>query len=67
MATRASTRTNEKNSIKPTGGTQAAQATHSDAVRELITHGARIQLASIAAASKFLLTKTPKPRKRTRK
>src|SRR5207245_9216846 len=53
MATRASTRTNEKNSIKPTGGTQAAQATHSDAVRELITHGARIQLASITAASKF--------------
>jgi hypothetical protein len=53
MATRASTRTNDKNSIKPNGGTQAAQTTESDAVRELITHGARIQLASITAASKF--------------
>jgi len=52
MATTASTRTNDKNSVKPTSGT-AAQATNSDAVRELITHGARIQLASITAASKF--------------
>jgi hypothetical protein len=53
MATTASTRTNDKNSVKPSGGTQAAQATSSDAVRELIAHGARIQLASITAASKF--------------
>jgi len=53
MAERASTRTNNKNSIKPTDCTQAAQATHSDAVHELITHGARIQLASVTAASKF--------------
>ena len=39
MATTASTRTNGKN--------------EANAVRELITHGARIQLASITAASKF--------------
>ena len=31
----------------------ARQETHTDAVRELITHGARIQLASITATSKF--------------
>jgi hypothetical protein len=48
MATTTSTRTNDKNP-----DTEGAQAPHSDAVRELITHGARIQLASITAASKF--------------
>lgn len=53
MATTASTRTNDKNSVKPTAGTQDAQPTDRDAVRELIAHGARIQLASITAASKF--------------
>jgi hypothetical protein len=53
MATTASTRTNDKNSVKPMAGTRDAQPTHRDAVRELITHGARIQLASITAASKF--------------
>jgi hypothetical protein len=53
MATTASTRTNRKNSGESTGDTQAAQAPRSDAVRELVTHGARIQLASITAASKF--------------
>jgi hypothetical protein len=55
MATTASTRTNDKNSVKPTGGTRDAQATDSDAVRELIAHGARIQLASITTASKFFV------------
>jgi hypothetical protein len=53
MATTASTRTGDKNSVKPTGGTQAARATNRDAVSELIAHGAQIQLASITAASKF--------------
>ena len=53
MATTASTRTNRQKSGESTGGTQAAQATHPDAVRELVTHGAGIQLASITAASKF--------------
>jgi hypothetical protein len=32
MATTASTRTNDKDSVKPMGGTQGAQATHTDAV-----------------------------------
>ena len=54
MATTASTRMNDKNSVNASGGTQAAQGTNSDAVRELIAHGARIQLASITAASGFL-------------
>ena len=53
MATTASTRTNGKNSLKSTGGKPVAQAPDSDAVRELLAHGARIQLASITAASKF--------------
>jgi hypothetical protein len=55
MATTASTRTNRKNSGESTGGTQAVHATHSDAVRELVAHGARIQLASITTASKFIV------------
>jgi hypothetical protein len=55
MATTASTRANDKNSVKPTGGTRDTQATDSDAVRELIAHGARIQLASITTASKFFV------------
>ena len=55
MATTAPTRANDKNSVKPTGGTRDAQATHSDAVRELIAHGARIQLASITTASTFFV------------
>jgi hypothetical protein len=48
MATTTSTRTNGKN-----GRRQVAEGPQSDAVRQLITHGARIQLASVAAASKF--------------
>jgi hypothetical protein len=35
------------------GGRQASADMHTDAVRELIAHGARIQLASLTAASKL--------------
>jgi hypothetical protein len=39
---------------KANGGQQAKPTVRTEEVRELIAHGARIQLASLTAASKFL-------------
>jgi hypothetical protein len=70
VATTASTRAHDKNSVKPTGGAGDAQTTHSDAVRELIAQHLRdVTALPNAAVSHFTeeLAKTPTARKRTRK
>jgi hypothetical protein len=53
MARTNSTQRNDEISVKPSGSAGSPQAGQSDAVHELIVHAARIQLASITAASRF--------------
>jgi hypothetical protein len=53
MVRTASTQRNDESSVKPSGSRGSPQAGHSDAVHGLIVHAARIQLASITAASRF--------------
>jgi hypothetical protein len=53
MATTTHTQRKER-STRANGGEQAKQQTHTDAVRELVVHTARIQLASLTAASRFV-------------
>jgi hypothetical protein len=53
MATKASTRQNRK-PVKAPGHSETEQDGRSEAVRELVADVARIQLASITAASRFI-------------
>jgi hypothetical protein len=53
MIRTASTRRNDESSLKPSGSSGSPQPGQSDALHELIVHAARIQLASITAASRF--------------
>jgi hypothetical protein len=54
MTKTASTRRNDESSVKPSRSPSSPQAGHSDAVRELVVFAARIQLATITAAGRFL-------------
>ncbi len=54
MATTASTRRSAETSAQPRWDSGVAQGRQADAVREVIVHAARIQLASITALSRFL-------------
>jgi hypothetical protein len=53
MATTASKRTSDKVSV-PTGGSPA-NGGHPDAVRELVVHATRVQLATVTSASKLVV------------
>jgi len=54
MATAASKRTNDKSSTQ-VGGSSTSNGRHSDAVRELLVHGTRVQLATLTSVSKFFV------------
>jgi hypothetical protein len=54
MTTTASTRRSAETSAPPSGDSSVAHGQHAEAVREVIVHAARIQLASITALSRFL-------------
>jgi hypothetical protein len=53
MATTTATQSRQP-AAKANGGREAKPNMQTEAVRELIAHGARIQLASLTAASRFL-------------
>ena len=54
MATTASKRTGDKASAR-TGGDSPSNSTDSDAVRELLVHATRVQLATLTSMSKFVV------------
>ena len=54
MAIAASKRTNDKSSTQ-VGGSSTSNGRHSDAVRELLVHGTRVQLATLTSVSKFFV------------
>ena len=54
MATAASKRTSDKSSTQ-VGGSSTSNGRHSDAVRELLVHGTRVQLATLTSVSKFFV------------
>jgi hypothetical protein len=54
MATTASKRTSDKASAH-TGGATTSNGSDSDAVRELLVHATRVQLATLTSMSKFLV------------
>jgi hypothetical protein len=54
MATAASKRTSGK-STTHVGGSSTSNGRHSDAVRELLVHGTRVQLATLTSVSKFFV------------
>jgi hypothetical protein len=56
MASTASKRTSDKTSPQTTSESAASSnGSHSDAVRELLVHATRIQLATLTSLSKFLV------------
>jgi hypothetical protein len=54
MTTATSTRNGNKTST-PAGASSTSNGRHSDAVRELLVHATRIQLATLTSASKFFV------------
>jgi hypothetical protein len=54
MATTASKRTSDKGSTQ-TRGSSTSNGRHSDAVRELLVHATRVQLATLTSVSKFFV------------
>ena len=54
MATTASKRTSDKASTQ-TRGSSTSNGKHSDAVRELLVHATRVQLATLTSVSKFFV------------
>ena len=54
MATTASKRTSDKASTQTRGGS-TSNGKHSDAVRELLVHATRVQLATLTSVSKFFV------------
>jgi hypothetical protein len=54
MATTASKRTSDKPSTQ-TRGRSSSNGRHSDAVRELLVHATRVQLATLTSVSKFFV------------
>jgi hypothetical protein len=55
MATTAPKRTTNKTSTESSGNSATAHGRHSDAVRELVVHATRVQLATLTALSKVFL------------
>jgi hypothetical protein len=53
MATTAPKRTSNKTSTDPNGGSRVSDGDRSDAVRELVVHATRVQLATLTAISKL--------------
>lgn len=54
MTTAAPKRTNDKTSTQ-VAGRSTSKAGHSEAVRELLVHATRVQLATLTSASKFFV------------
>ncbi len=55
MATASSKRTSDKTSSQTSGSSSTSSGSHSDAVRELLVHATRVQLATLTAVSKFFV------------
>ena len=55
MATAASKRPSDKTSTQANGSTATSNSRHSDAVRELLVHATRVQLATLTSVSKFFV------------
>ena len=55
MASAASKRTSDKTSTQASESSASSNGSHSDAVRELLVHATRIQLATLTSLSKFFV------------
>jgi hypothetical protein len=55
MASAASKRTSDKTSTQASESSADSNGSHSDAVRELLVHATRIQLATLTSLSKFFV------------
>jgi len=55
MASAASKRTSDKTSPQTSESSASSNGSHSDAVRELLVHATRIQLATLTSLSKFFV------------
>jgi hypothetical protein len=55
MASAASKRTSDKTSPQASESSASSNGSHSDAVRELLVHATRIQLATLTSLSKFFV------------
>jgi hypothetical protein len=55
MASAASKRTSDKTSTQASESSASSNGSHSDAVRELLVHTTRIQLATLTSLSKFFV------------
>jgi len=55
MASAASKRTSDKTSPQTSESSASSNGRHSDAVRELLVHATRIQLATLTSLSKFFV------------